>query len=135
MTAPSTESDPEESGGWWLWPAVGAVVGLDVLVRQAGLPLWSHLLVLVGAVLLLNRLGVGGWVWRTLTVALLLSTVVAEWTTWGLWPIRLVSVPAAWVLCMAAAIARQVFREAVITPAAEGWLQAEAEHEAEEPEE
>ena len=131
MTAPGTESDPEESGGWWLWPAVGAVVGLDMLVRQADLSLWPHVLVLVGAVLLLNRLGVGGWVWRTLTVALLLSTVVAEWTTWGLWLIRLVLVPAAWVLCLAAAIARQVFREVVLVPAAEGWQQAEAEREAE----
>lgn len=116
-----------ESGSWWLWPAVAAVVGLDVLVRQAGLTLWPHVLVLVSAILLLNRLGVGGWVWRTLTVALLLSTVAAEWTTWGLWPLRLVSVPMAWLLCLAAAIARQVFREVILIPAAQSWQRAESE--------
>ena len=126
-----SEKDSED-GGWWLWLAVAAVVGLDVLVRRAGLSLWPHALVLVGAVLLLNRLGVGGWVWRTLMVALLLSTIVAEWTTWRLWVLRLVSVPAAWLLCLAAAIARQVFREAVVIPAAQAWQRVEAERESDE---
>ena len=114
-----------EDGGWQLWAAVIAVFILDLLVRRADLSLWLRVLILMGAVLLLNRLGIRGWLWRVVAVALLLSTIVSEMTTWALWPVRLGSLPVAWLLCVAAAVAREVLWE----PLAEGWREGAAETE------
>lgn len=122
-----SESESQR-GSWWLWPSVLAVVMLDVLVRRADLTLWPHMLILVGAVLLLNRLGIRGWLWRTLTVAVLLSTIVVDLTNWGHWLIRAASIPVAWLLCVAAATAMEVIREVILKPAAKGWRQGLVEH-------
>lgn len=118
-----------EHVGWKLWAAVIAVFILDLLVRRADLSLWPHVLVLVGAVLLLNRFGIRGWLWRVIAVALLLSTVVSDLTTWALWLVRLGSLPVAWLLCIAGAVAREVLWE----PMVNGWREGAAEREAEEP--
>lgn len=114
-----------QEGGWKQWAAVIAVFILDLLVRRTGLSLWPHVLILMGAVLLLNRLGIRGWLWRVIAVALLLSTIVSEMTTWALWLVRLGSLPVAWLLCVAAAVAREVLWE----PLAEGWREGAAEAE------
>ncbi len=93
-----------------IWIAVAIVVVLDVMLRQYEINLWLSVLILVAAIAYLTRGGTRGWIWRLATVALVLSTIVAELTDWDLFTVRLASLPAAWLFWLIVDVATKLIR-------------------------
>ena len=91
--------------------AVAILVLLDVMLRRYDLELWLEVLILVAAIAILTRGGTRGWVWRVVTVALVLSNVVSELTGWELLTVRLASLPVAWVFWLVVDVAVKIFRK------------------------
>ncbi len=88
--------NPAGKKGGLLLP-VAILVVLELLLRQYALALWQSAPILVIAIVILTRYGARGWIWRIISVALVLSVLASELTGQPLLVMRLAAIPAAWL--------------------------------------